>query len=212
MRTVSFVLAHGAEATSARKTSSVPEGMILIHTTQHGSLLNSSYVEKMVKRHFTEQRKLDKFLNNLPKGFVVRTEGQQFVDTVLYFHDKQFWTGEIQLPEKSFEEGIFKKNIPISMNRISPVLSPPRKKISTILNSIGKGIVIVASCREVKSVPAGTIFVSQKTSPVKTMKQLQTLKQYRNVETKQAPKRKKTKGVTIRKRSPSERPTKKLKR
>jgi len=211
MRTVNFVLAHGAEATSARKTSSVPEGMILIHTTQHGSLLDSSYVEKMVKTHFTEQRKLDKFLNNLPKGFVVRTEGQQFVDTVLYFHDKQFWTGEIQLPEKSFEEGIFKKNIPISMNRISPV-SPPKKKISTILNSIGKGIVIVASCREVKSVPAGTIFVSQKTSPVKTMKQLQTLKQYRNVETKQAQKRKKTKGVTIRKSQSSERPTKKLKR
>jgi len=209
MSTVHFVLAHGAKATSARKTASVPEDMILIHTTQHGSLLNSSYVEEMVKKHFTNQTSLNAFLKKLPKGFVVRNGGEQFIDTVLYFHDKNFWTGEIKLPEQSFKDGILKKNIPISMNRISPVSSPPRKSISTILDSIGKGIVIVASCREVKSVPAGTIFASTKTSPVKTLKQKEIVKQYREIEMKKAQKRKRTKGFTIRKSPSDKRPRKK---
>ena len=225
-----FVLAHGKDYSKrAQAVSSVPRNKTLILPVSLGEHLTYEAAHELVKR-FSSREKLSKFLGTLPSRFRVLNYRDQFSDTILKFHDPNFWTGIQRLPYKKFELGIDKRVHSVKdthMKGTSPTISP-RKKVSTFLNELPEeeeALYIIASCRGVKSVPSNKVGVTTTITAQRTSAQIKKLESAkREAErkskkrytppsgaTQKNPKKRKVEPSRKRKRTPSESSRKKQK-
>jgi len=211
---VYFVLGHGEDYSPTKQTiSSVPTNKTLILVSTMGDILTYDAANILIKKYFHTKTGTYDFIRGAKKekGFRVLTEGQQFIDTVIYLHDKNVWTGITTLPQQEFKEGIFQ--LPTNMDIPSPQRSPPRKRMSSFLqdNPNEKATYIIFSCRALKGVPARTIQPSGKRNAAQlTYSQQRKLSKVKKEDTRKAPIRK-TETIKIRKSKTIKPPQKKRK-
>lgn len=189
-----FVLAHGKDYSPSTQTiTSVPKNKLLILPIKIGQMLTYEAAEALAMRLGTRE-KLKQLLSNLPKGFTVLKQTEQFADTILKFHDENLWTGIYRLPEHKLSSGLNKnihKSLNVNMRNVNEVYTPARKKISTFLNENPEeeAVYIVASCRGVKNVPSSMVFPTRTVEPNRTSAQKKKLAQTTSDVTRQSKKR-----------------------
>jgi hypothetical protein len=150
---IHLVVGHGhAYSKSLQPVTSVPKNKTIIITTKIGNVVTYEEVDRVTKKYFHTEQGVKQFLKEAKlknNDYRVLKQGDQFIDTLLEFYDKNVWTGTKELPDKELKNGIMKHVADMS---VSPKRSPPRKRMSSFLyeNPSKKEIFIFFSCRTVK--------------------------------------------------------------